>query len=116
MAPPINVASGSETWITDTSPLILLAKVGQLSLLETAARQVLVTDVVEIEVLTGARSDPARIALEAGWGTRVVSPPTPPSVEAFGLDAGETSVLALALSSPGARRSTTSEGGGPRTH
>lgn len=83
--------------IVDASPLIGLAKVGQLSLLTAGGRVVIITDTVAQEVQAGEVGDPARMALAAGWGHREADVATPPALRAWRLDAGEESTLALAL-------------------
>lgn len=91
-----------ELWITNTSPLIALAKAGRLELLTDTTRQVLVPDIVAREVLRGPDDDPARQTLLGGWGVPIAVPVIPPRVQALSLDAGETAVLAAALARPGA--------------
>jgi predicted nucleic acid-binding protein len=92
----------SETWIVNASPLILLAKVGQLDLLARMAN-ILVPAAVRAEILAGPVDDPARQAIEAGWGGEVTVSSTPGEVLEWGLGAGETEVLAAALEHRGAR-------------
>lgn len=96
-------SAGLETWITDSSPVILLAKVGHLALLEHPGRQVIIPDTVVTEIRAGEVTDPARMALASGWGIRMPSPPIPSQVTTFGLDPGEASVLSLALTLPDSR-------------
>lgn len=87
----------SERWVVNASPLITLAKVGQLSLLTDLAGEVIIPAPVAHEILEGPAGDPARKALEAGWGHRAGSPVVPAEVLEWGLGAGESSVLAWAL-------------------
>lgn len=47
-------------WIVDSSPFIVLAKVGHLDLLAAPGRCVLVVETVAGEIEAGAESDPAR--------------------------------------------------------
>lgn len=90
------------TLVVNASPLICLAKAGQLDLLERLDPEVLVPEPVAGEVLAGPPGDPARLALEGGWGLRRLGPHVPHRVLEWGLGAGESSVLALALEMSGA--------------
>lgn len=94
----------SRCWIANASPLILLGKVGRLSLLSDLADQILIPERVAAEV--GAQSDGERSLAEIARhdGFRVVpSTPVPPAIEAWDLGPGESQVLALTLSVPGSR-------------
>ncbi|MEB3207967.1 MAG: DUF3368 domain-containing protein [Synechococcus sp.] len=88
--------------ITDASPLIALARVGGLSWLQQLFTEVMVTDVVLAEVLTGRYPDteaPIRQALAAGWLQTVAIANTEPALP--DLDEGEASSIRLALSRNG---------------
>lgn len=85
----------SERWITDASPLITLAKVGESRLLTELCDELLVPDAVAQEVLAGPPEDPARRLLESGFGSQVAPERIPPRIVAWGLGRGETEVLAL---------------------
>lgn len=85
------------TLVVNASPLICLAKAGLLDLLERLDPEVLVPEPVASEVLAGPPGDPARVALEGGWGFRRPGSHVPHRVLEWGLGAGESSVLALAL-------------------
>jgi predicted nucleic acid-binding protein len=91
----------SDTWVANASPVIALAKAGQLNLLASAAGELVLPEAVVAEILAGPASDPARQALEAGWGHRVAPRNVPTAVLEWSLGAGETSVLAVALERPG---------------
>ena len=91
----------SDTWVADASPVITLAKAGQLNLLTPADSELLLPEAVVAEILAGPASDPARQALEAGWGHRVSPRSMPTPVLEWSLGAGETSVLAIALEHAG---------------
>jgi predicted nucleic acid-binding protein len=86
-----------DRWVVNASPVITLAKAGHLALLTALATEVLLPEAVVAEVLAGPVTDPARQAVEEGWGTRVAVPRVPVSVLEWGLGAGETAVLAVAL-------------------
>jgi predicted nucleic acid-binding protein len=93
-----------EEWIVDTTPVVIFAKIGQLDLLTGRARQVLLPSPVVREIRRGPVSDPARIAVEAGWGTEVAVRYIRVAVRSVGLlGPGEQSVLSLALKRPGSR-------------
>ena len=88
--------------IADASPLIALARVGGLSWLEQLFTEVMLTDVVLAEVLTGrypATEAPIRQALTAGWLQTVAITTTVPALP--DLDEGEASSIRLALSRNG---------------
>ncbi|HVO23498.1 MAG TPA: hypothetical protein VMW56_07700 [Candidatus Margulisiibacteriota bacterium] len=63
----------SDVWVLNASPIITLAKVAQLSLLERIATELLVPEEVATEILVGPPTDPARLALETGWGQTSVT-------------------------------------------
>lgn len=90
------------TFVVNASPLICFAKADALGLLERLAVEVVVPEPVVGEILAGPPGDPARIALEGGWGRRIPGPHVPHRVLEWGLGAGESSVLALALELTGA--------------
>ncbi|HEY3319825.1 MAG TPA: DUF3368 domain-containing protein [Planctomycetota bacterium] len=85
-----------EIWVVNASPLIVLAKLGRLDLLRGLPASVVVPEPVAAEVLAGPKDDPARAALESGWGTRVPTPAFPSELLEWGLGAGETAVIAVA--------------------
>lgn len=88
-----------ETWIVNASPIITMAKAGHLLLFDQLA-DIVIPGAVADEILQGPPSDPARKALENGWG-RLASPAAiPGTVLEWGLGAGESAVLALALERP----------------
>ncbi|AGA92431.1 putative nucleic acid-binding protein, contains PIN domain (plasmid) [Thioflavicoccus mobilis 8321] len=84
--------------VVNASPLITLAKVGQLGLLEEPGFALIIPDPVAREVLRWPAEDPARKALSAGWGGTPV--PVAPDVDImeWGLGPGESGVLTLARS------------------
>jgi predicted nucleic acid-binding protein len=88
--------------IADASPLIALARVNGLDWLQHLFTEVMLTDVVLAEVLTGrypATEAPIRQALAAGWLKTVAIPTTDPALP--DLDEGEASSIRLALSRNG---------------
>ncbi len=87
----------AEVWVPNSSPVIVLARVGRLDLMARLAEQVVLPEAVAAEVLAGPTGDPARLAVEAGEWVRRSPQECPPSLLEWGLGAGETSVIALAL-------------------
>jgi predicted nucleic acid-binding protein len=87
--------------VVNASPLIVLAKAGAVELLGRPGGQVIVPQDVAREILAGPPADPARRLMESGWGERAVAPAVPASVVEWGLGAGESAVLALALADRG---------------
>jgi uncharacterized protein len=84
--------------IVNASPLILLGKIRQLSLLHEVGRELLVPEAVFKEV-----EDPNFAGHLSGWDgneppiDRAGDVPVPPEVRRFALDPGESMVLAVAL-------------------
>jgi predicted nucleic acid-binding protein len=89
-----------DLWVVDASPIITLAKAGYLHLLDQLA-SLLVPEAVAEEIAAGPASDPARKALEDGWGSRAAPREIPESVVEWGLGVGESAVLALCLEGSG---------------
>ena len=88
--------------IADASPLIGLARVNGLSWLQALFQEVLVTDVVIGEVLTGTfpeSESTIQAALTAGWLKVVNSTAQEPELP--DLDEGEVASIRLALEAPG---------------
>lgn len=85
-----------EIWVVNSSPIITLAKIGQLELLEARGRELIVPAAVSQEILAGPKSDPGRQALEAGFGGPPVVAEVASKIGEWGLGRGESSVLALA--------------------
>jgi predicted nucleic acid-binding protein len=88
--------------VVNTSPLIHLAEAGLLALLQQAAATVWVPEPVAREIRAYGPDDPTAIAL-ASHAWLEVKPVDAIAGEllAWNLGAGETSVIALAQSSPG---------------
>ncbi|HEY3353093.1 MAG TPA: DUF3368 domain-containing protein [Polyangia bacterium] len=91
----------SDVWWPNASPLITLAKAGHLDLLTWPDIEVMVPQAVAAEVLAGPPVDPARVALEAGWGQRAPTIAVPEVILEWGLGRGESEVIALASARPG---------------
>ena len=84
-------------WVVNASPLISLGRIGRLDLLEAPDRVLNVPEAVEAEVLAGPVSDPARQALEGGFGGKPTTTALDLRVVEWGLGAGETAVVSQAL-------------------
>jgi hypothetical protein len=87
--------------VVNASPVITLAKAGYLSLLTALADEILLPAAVVAELLAAPASDPARQAIEQGWGNRLSLANVPAIVLEWGLGAGEAAVIAAALESQG---------------
>ena len=83
----------SEIWVVNASPVITLARVDHLDLLAHLSAEVHVPEAVAGELMAGAAYDPARQALERGWGVRIPAGKVPQRVLEWGLGAGESSVM-----------------------
>lgn len=84
--------------IADASPLIALARVNGLRWLEVLFGQVLVTEEVMAEVLSGghpAREEPIRAAIASGWLSAIAVNSSEPALP--DLDEGEAASIRLAL-------------------
>ena len=87
----------NDLWVVNASPVIVLATVGRLALLESMCTELLIPESVVAEILAGPPADPARRAIEDGWGSRVAVECIAPDLLEWGLGMGETAVLAMAL-------------------
>jgi len=86
----------SNAWVVNASPVIVLSKIGQLSLLD-ALGEVLLPDAVAAEILAGETADSARVAVAGKWARRCTPAQVPQGVLEWGLGAGESAVLAVCL-------------------
>ena len=87
----------SDIWVVNASPIIALAKVDRLHLLHDLCKELLIPEAVAAEILAGPPLDPARHALERGWGPTVATDQIAPDLLEWGLGVGETAVLAIAM-------------------
>lgn len=91
----------SEAWVINASPLILLARVDRLDLIERLAPAVLVPDAVVVEVKAGQHKDPSSLrALEWVQSRRTDDVPLINSLERWDLGAGESQVIAYCSGRP----------------
>lgn len=89
-----------EHWVVNASPLILLAKIEHVHLLEELADQVIVPEAVLAEVNNGPIRDPARRFL-AARPLQIVPVAPHPMIAAWDLGEGEAGVLGYATRHPG---------------
>lgn len=80
-------------WVADASPLIFLAKIDRLPLLQGSAERILVPEIVLSEIRAGDDLATARIERAAELWLRPVSPPSDSSRP----QVGELAVIELAL-------------------
>jgi len=90
----------AEKWVINASPVIALARVGQVELLTRLPEQALIPQAVAEELSVAPEDDPARIALESGNFKVVKTPTTPDAILAWDLGMGESAVLSYALANP----------------
>jgi len=88
-------------WVTDASPIILLAKTGRIDLLPACTEEFLIPEAVAEEVRRASADDPAREWLETE-GETFVETTGPPAAEvaAWDLGRGENHVLSHARAHP----------------
>lgn len=90
----------AERWVINASPVIALARVGQVELLVRLPKQSLIPRSVADELLRAPGDDPARRAIENGVFKIIETPPPPAQILAWDLGQGETAVLSYALAHP----------------
>ena len=89
--------------VVNASPLILLSKIDQLSLLKAVGARWQVPEAVLREIRAKGPQDPvAKAVSAAAWLEIVVVDAIPNAVKAWDLDDGEASVVACALATKGA--------------
>ena len=93
----------AERVIVNASPLIFLARAGLIDFLLLLSPEVAVPAAVADEIQRRGPDDPtARAVAGNPWVKVVPTPAVPPSIQAWGLGAGESAVLALACLQSGA--------------
>lgn len=90
----------AERWVINASPIIALARVGQVELLSRLPVKAVIPQAAADELGQAPESDPARQAIESGLFKIVQTPAPPQELLAWDLGAGETAVLAYALGHP----------------
>jgi predicted nucleic acid-binding protein len=89
-------------WVVNTSPIILLAKVGLIDLLQQLGPTVVIPQAVALEIQRRGPSDPAVQTLaQATWLATIDPGPTAPAIAVYHLHPGESAVLTYALANPG---------------
>jgi predicted nucleic acid-binding protein len=87
--------------VVNASPVILLARIGQISLLGELASEIVIPTGVALEVRVGPADDPAQLWLD-GEGSGCIRDvgPVVPEVAAWDLGVGESQVLSWARQHP----------------
>lgn len=96
----------TEIWIVDASPFIFLAKIGLSHLLTEMSFRLTIPEDVVREINAAPPEDAGRQALiqiDKNRNPIIYAPAPKPSVAAFRLGAGESSVLSAALDRPNYR-------------
>lgn len=91
-----------DVWVCNTSPLISLARIGRLDLVESLAPRIMVPATVIREAEAGASRDTAALAIRSA--SRLQIKPDvelPETIRSWRLDPGESQVLAMAMQEPG---------------
>lgn len=86
----------ADLWVVNASPLISLAKIDKLDLFIEIGNEIILPEAVVSEVLQGSINDPARKALESGWGQNRIKVENSMDIIEWGLGSGETAVLSFA--------------------
>jgi predicted nucleic acid-binding protein len=79
--------------VINASPVIALARVGQVELLKRLPKRALIPRAVQEELLRASEDDPARRALESGMFKVIETPAPPAEILAWDLGQGETAVI-----------------------
>jgi predicted nucleic acid-binding protein len=91
----------AEKWIINASPVISLARVGQVELLARLPEQAALPQAVAEEISVAPIDDLARQTVESGLFKIVKAPAIPDNILAWDLGKGESAVLAYALAHRG---------------
>jgi hypothetical protein len=78
--------------MVNASPVIALARVGQVELLSRFPQQSILPQAVKEELFYAAEGDPARQAIEGGLFVIVETPTPPPEIIAWDSGKGETDI------------------------
>jgi predicted nucleic acid-binding protein len=91
-----------DLWVCNSSPLISLARIQRLDLIESLAAEVVVPATVVLEIEAGAGRDRAARVVRNSPRLRIrPNVEIPEAVRSWQLDPGEGQVLAMALQRPG---------------
>lgn len=89
----------AEAWVVNASPIILLSKIGQVSLLAQLSPDFVIPKAVESEIIAGPVGCPAIASIRGCLASRVVAVgAVPPEMQDWKLGAGETEVIFYASS------------------
>lgn len=83
----------AEQWTVNASPVIALARVGQVELLTRLPKRTVMPRPVMEELLRAPEEDSARRAAQSGLFKIIETPPPPSEILAWDLGPGETAVL-----------------------
>ena len=88
-------------WVADASPVIVLAKVSQIHLLEELPDKLVIPSAVEQEITKGPPNDAALLWIQS-QGAKYIQEAEPKGdlISAWGLGAGETQVLESGQAEP----------------
>lgn len=96
------MSNARRKWVANASPIIVLAKVSQVRLLEVLSDELVIPSGVAAEIAQGSQSDPARNWIQSQGEVYVREPSAHVSqVTAHDLGAGETQVLSWAFRNDG---------------
>ena len=88
--------------VVNASPLIFLSKAGLIHLLQQAAPDIVVPEMVVLEINRRGPNDiTARTVANTPWVATVEVPLIPPLIQSWDLGPGESAVLAYAQTHPG---------------
>ena len=91
-----------DVWVCNSSPLIALARIQRLDLIESLTAEVVVPATVLLEIEAGADRDRAVYAVRSSPRLRIrPDVEIPEAVRSWQLDLGESQVLAMSLQQPG---------------
>jgi predicted nucleic acid-binding protein len=92
----------AERAVVNSSPLIFLSRSGLIDLLQLLSPEIVVPEIVAAEIEVRGKSDPTAQAIaNTAWLLVTQTLPVPAQIQAWGLGAGESSVLAWAYNHPG---------------
>ena len=93
----------AERPVINASPLIFLSRAGLIDFLQLAGTEIVVPEDVATEIRRRGLSDITAQTIDSTeWLVIEKTPPVPPAIQAWGLGAGESSVLAWAQAHAGA--------------
>ena len=87
------MAETKRRWVVNASPVIVLARVGVVHLLEVLSAELVVPSRVAVEIQAGAADDPGRQWLMEDGQHYIQDAPTDPLIAAWDLGPGETDVF-----------------------